>query len=94
MGYFFLSIYCHAHFHHVLCLLISAGFCEHKTIIEILLSHGADPSIKDNDGNTPQDSCENAQLKQLLQPSWYGQKYLDYFNFNVIPQFYTIQYNF
>ncbi len=55
----------------LLHFLISAGFCEHGAIIQLLLTHGADPTIKDNDGNTPQDSCENAQLKQLLEPSWW-----------------------
>lgn len=36
-----------------------AAVCERTTIAELLVKHGADIEVKDDEGNAPRDLCES-----------------------------------
>jgi ankyrin repeat protein len=43
-----------------------AASCGHGAVVQFLLAHGADPTVKDEDGETPADAAENDPIRTLI----------------------------
>ena len=50
-----------------LCVCVPAATCDQADIVAFLLSAGADKSIKDCDGNLPEEVTSNPATKLLFQ---------------------------
>ena len=50
----------------VITALMIAGQRGHKHIVELLLGHGADRTMTDNEGKTAWDLATDPELKELL----------------------------
>ena len=48
------------------CFFVSAATCEHQAIVELLLQHGANPTLTDDDNTLPADNTDNPDIQQLL----------------------------
>lgn len=47
-------------------IFFSAVSCEHPKAVQILLSHGADKSLKDSDGLSPSELETSEEIRTLL----------------------------
>ena len=47
--------------------LIGASYRGHTDTVRVLVDKGADPTVKDNDGQTAADVADNQEIKQILQ---------------------------
>uniref|UniRef100_A0A0K0DNT1 ANK_REP_REGION domain-containing protein n=1 Tax=Angiostrongylus cantonensis TaxID=6313 RepID=A0A0K0DNT1_ANGCA len=48
---------------------ISAACCHRQTAAEILISKGADRTLRNCDGQTPSEACDDPTLQAILTPS-------------------------